>query len=72
MESIDKEMVAELRKKGYTYKKISETLLSMHPNMKGLSERSVRRFCKKWDIDKMDNIELDGVVGAAVGEVCEH
>ena len=46
MESNDKEMVAELRKKGYTYKKISETLLSMHPNMKGLSERSVQRFCK--------------------------
>ena len=34
----------------------------MNPKMKGLSERSVR----------MDNIELDGVVGAAVGEVCEH
>ena len=41
MESTDKEMVAELRNKGYTYKKISETLLPMHPNMKGLSERSV-------------------------------
>lgn len=46
MESTDKEMVAELRNKGYTYKKSSETLLPMHPNMKGLSERSVQRFYK--------------------------
>ena len=69
MEAIDKDSVIEMRKKGYTYKKISEILMSTHPSVRGLSEHSVQRYCKRWGIDKMDNVELDEVVAEAVGEV---
>ena len=39
------------------------------PLQKGLSERSVRSFCKLHGLTKMDDVEVDEVVEQAVEEV---
>ena len=41
----------------------------MFPSRKGLSERSVRRFCKLHGLTKMDDEEVNEVVEQAVEEV---
>ena len=41
----------------------------MFPLRKGLSETSVRRFCKLHGLTKMDDEEVDEVVKQAVEEV---
>ena len=58
--------------KGETYSTISLRLKSMLPRTRGLSERSVRRFCKKLNIhpySHLSNGQLDSITAAAVRSV---
>lgn len=66
---MDVDLVRDWRKKGLTYKEISIGLQQANPQVRGLSERSVRRFCKENGIEKIDNAEVDYVVEDAVKEV---
>ena len=57
---------------GITLSQISEMLKRCHPNHRGLSERSVRRYCKEHGITRRSNIsneELDVVVRNSVRKV---
>ena len=47
MESVDKDMVVACIKNGCTIQWISEELHKQNPDRRGLSARSVRRFCQK-------------------------
>ena len=52
-----------------SHKKISEELQGRFPAMKGLSERSVRRFCLKHGLHKPRGADLDEIVKDSVKEV---
>ena len=67
---MDVEVVTDWRKKGMTYKEISARLQQACPQVRGLSERSVRRFCKENGIEKMNDAEVDDVIEEVVEEVC--
>ncbi len=68
--TIDPEEVKELVFKGLTHQQISETLQARFPQIsRGLSERSVRRFCSQHSIHKPTGVELDSIVEDAVSEV---
>ena len=70
MEQVDIRLVEHLRCQGKTYEEMSQHLKSLYPNLSaGLSARSVRRFCKLYDINKLSDSEVDSVVGDAVREV---
>ena len=55
-----------------THKEVSEILKRSYPNIKGLSERSVRRFCEANNIHlrdrKLSTAELDAAVSSAISE----
>ena len=42
-----KREIATLVREGCTYFEVSSLLISRHPGVRGLSERSIRRFCSK-------------------------
>ena len=50
MESVDKDLVVIWIKNGCTIQWISEELQKQYPDGRGLSARSVRRFCQKENI----------------------
>ena len=55
-----------------SYRKISEELNAIYHGHRGLSERSVRRFCKKMNINKisqLSDIDLDQLVNVHIGKV---
>lgn len=55
-----------------SHKQISVELKGLYPGVRGLSIRSVRRFCEKHDIHVMSlltNEELDRVVSSSVAKV---
>ena len=49
-------------RRGYTHAQIADILGQRHPNTRGLSERSVRRFCRRNGIVRLSSLELDGIV----------
>ncbi len=70
MEEVDTADIVELIKRGYTYERISDTLKSRYQHVKrGMSSRSVRRFCKEHHIEKLNKHEPDNIVEKAVFEV---
>ncbi|XP_068747843.1 uncharacterized protein [Montipora capricornis] len=73
MDDIREEYVRHLvQNEGMTLSQISEKLKRCHPNQRGLSERSVRRYCKEHGITRRSNIsneELDDVVRNSVSKV---
>ena len=69
MESLPVEIIVELRKNGLTFKEISSKLQQNYPQQRGFSERSVRRYCKERNIERMDDDEVDEVVEEAAKEV---
>ncbi|XP_019860756.1 PREDICTED: uncharacterized protein LOC109589075 isoform X1 [Amphimedon queenslandica] len=72
MEEVDCSLVESWIKDGKTYAWISEQLQQLYPNIsRGLSVRSVRRFCNNHNISKMTDDELDDVVTDAVKDVGE-
>ena len=55
---------------GKSYQLISETLSCLYPSTRrGLSARSVRRFCAANGISKRKGNQLDGIVAQGVSEV---
>ena len=55
-----------------THQQVSDELIRSNPGMKGLSTRSVRRFCEKFGIhasSRLSNSELDRVVSSSVSKV---
>ena len=52
-------MVKELIKSGKSYEEISEILRNDNPNTRGLSRRSVRRFCHNNEINKKASLGKD-------------
>ena len=67
---IDREEVKELVFKGLTHQQVSETLQArLFQISKGLSERSVKRFCSQHSIHKLTGAELNSIVKDAVSEV---
>ena len=68
---IDSEEVKDMVYQGLTHQQVSETLQARFPNIsRGLSVRSVRRFCDQHSIHKPSGAELDSIVEDAVSEVC--
>lgn len=56
-------------RRGMTHMEISTELKGKHPGVKGLSERSVRRFCQEQGIHKPRGRELDDIMEDSVREV---
>ena len=72
MDEFEISEVIELVKRGCSYEKISEILSLRHPDItRGLSGRSVRRFCKDHNIEKLHENEIDEIIENAVEEVCQ-
>lgn len=69
MEAVNRDDVKVMVHKGMTHKQISAELQIRFPGIRGLSERSVRRFCEKYGIHKPRGLELDRLVEEAVQEV---
>ena len=70
MEHVDKALVKNWVGERLSYEKISERLKDVYPNIsRGLSARSVRRYCKKLGITRQNDEEIDHVVGVASKEV---
>ena len=62
--------VIERRK---THKQISDKLKHLYPGVRGLSARSVRRYCAIHDIhssSRLSSYDLDRVVSSSIGKVC--
>lgn len=57
---------------GKTYEMISDILKDEYPSViRGLSARSVRRFCASKGISKKKGAQLDAAVAQSVSEVCQ-
>ena len=52
-----------------THKQISEELRSRFPSARGVSERTVRRYCAEHNIHKLKGPDLDVAVRQATEEV---
>ena len=62
----------KVQRYGWSHKRISLFLQENNPGVRGLSERSVRRFCHQNDIHKtsrLDNLSLDEAVTKATSMV---
>ena len=55
---------------GRTHQEVSEELQMLYPGMKGLSSRSVRRFCAKHDIHHTSRLEAQQLVRVVATGVC--
>ena len=68
----NKEEIKGLIENGYSYQEISNHYSFLYPLHKGLSKRSVRRFCKVNEINRnvsMGKIEIDQLMRKSVDEV---
>lgn len=59
----DINLVTNLVKRGTSHFTIAEYYQSLHPNTRGISERSVRRYCHAHGITRLTNQEIEDVVG---------
>ena len=58
-----------------THKQISDELNGLYPGTRGLSVRSVRRFCDRFDIHTtalLSDEDLDRVVSSSIAKVCHY
>ncbi len=70
MENVDETLVRQWMNQRLSYEKISTNLKETYPNIsRGLSARSVRRYCEKIGIKRQSDSEVDHVVGIATKEV---
>ena len=71
LEELVKEKIENER---WTYKKLSTHLQELYPGTKGISARSLRRFCSSRDIHRTSRLsehEVDIVVSGAIAKVGE-
>ena len=69
---VDPDDIQELVRTGYTHREIASIVKNANPGARGVSERSVRRFCTSYDIhysQRMNQADLRLVVASAVREV---
>ena len=69
MDEVDKDFVGKRVEEGNSHAVISEELQTMFPGLRGLRERSVRRFCTDRDVSRrcsLTNEELERCVSDAV------
>lgn len=71
MEDVPLELVDYLVKSGLTYSEISIRLKRRYPSIRGLSSRSVRRFCKENGITRLCDNEIESLAVEAIMEVSE-
>ncbi|XP_062499233.1 uncharacterized protein LOC134176583 [Corticium candelabrum] len=72
MDGVDEDFVRKRVEEGNSHAVISEELQTMFPGLRGLSERSVRRFCTDRGISRRCSLtkeELERCVSDAVSEV---
>ena len=70
LESISKDFIRKLVYEGKSHEEISEILKTTYPSIvRGLSVRSVRRFCLNNDIHRCKDSELDMIVDKCDSEV---
>jgi len=72
MDDMDEGEVRTLVERGETHDQISHHLKQIYPNRRGISARSVRRFCSQRDIrqrNEMNDDELDRVIESRVSAV---
>ena len=70
MENVSKDFVKKLVYEGKSHEEISEILKATFPIIvRGLSVRSVRRFCSMNDIHRCKDSRLDEIVEECVSEV---
>ena len=64
------ETLQSLIDQGKTYQEISDILKATHSSVhRGLSARSVRRFCASRGISKRTDAELDAIIADSVAQV---
>lgn len=69
MKSTSRDFIRKLVYEGKSHEEISEILKTTYPSIvRGLSARSVRRFCLN-DIHRCKHGELDAIVDKCVSEV---
>ena len=73
---IDEDFVRQkITIEGWTHKRVSEYLVDANPLVRGLSERSIHRFCSQKDIHRTQRLgmeEVEGAVRQVISEVCKH
>ena len=45
-----------------THKKISDYYQTLYPNTRGYSKRSIRNFCRAYDIRRISDVEIESYV----------
>ena len=63
---VDEDFVRDLVKRGVTYLTVAIYYKELYPNVRGISERSVRRYCNAHGIIRITNDEIDGIVGETI------
>ena len=66
-EVADEVFVRELVIRGVSHREISDYYQSQKPYIRGLTERSVRRYCHERSIHRISNDELDVMVAEHIG-----
>ena len=61
-EVADEVFVRDLVIRGVSHREISDFYRSQYPRVRGLTERSVRRYCSERSIHRISNDELDVIV----------
>ena len=73
VEQVDADIVERLQSlidRGMSYEEISHFLCTRHPSIsRGLSARSIRRFCATRGISKRKETELDHIISQSISEV---
>ena len=59
-----------LVRRGRTHKKISDFCQTFYPNTRGYSERSIRRFCRAYNIRRISDVEIDSHVENFISLYC--
>ena len=71
--SMLEDVIETLISEGWTYKQISEYLSDLNGDSRGLSARTVRRYCADWGMGHrrncIDRPELERVLVVAIGRV---
>ena len=59
---LDEATVRLLVGRGCTHKKISDYYQTLYPKTRGYGERSIRRFCRAYNIKRINDVEIDSYV----------
>ena len=70
MEVVDRSLLEQWVKQRLSFEEISDNLKGLYPNIsRGLSVRSVRRYCKQNGLKRPSLNEVDALVETATNEV---